>query len=157
MRSAQSAEALGIRVVRPRIGVVLGQGGALARMLPPFRLGAGGRLGSGQQWMSWIHLDDLVNLILFAINTTAVHGPINATAPQPVANAEFTRQLAKTLHRPVFPLPVPGFALKLALGEMSTMLLTGQRVMPSAAQAAGFKFQYSDLGAALADLLAART
>lgn len=155
-QAALAAEALGIRVALPRIGMVLGKGGALARMLPPFRLGLGGRMGSGKQWMSWIHVEDMIHLILFAVTNAALHGPANATAPHPVTNAEFTRVLAATLHRPAI-FVVPGFALKLALGEMAEVVLTGQRVAPSAAQAAGFQFQYPELAPALADLLASKT
>lgn len=152
--AAQSAESLGIRVVRMRFGMVLANGGALAKLLPAFRYGVGGRLGSGRQWMSWIHLDDAVNLVLFALTYPAVHGPVNATSPYPVTNDEFTNRLAIALHRPAF-FPVPAFALKLALGEMSEMLLASQRVIPAAAKSAGFRFQYPDLHTALENLLAA--
>ncbi len=150
--AARSAEPLGIRVVRLRFGMVLGHGGALAKLLPPFRYGVGGRLGSGQQWMAWIHIQDAVNLILFALDFPAIRGPINATAPHPVTNDEFTSRLAMALHRPAI-LPVPGFALRIALGEMSEMLLASQRVLPSVAKSAGFSFQYPDLHAALENLL----
>ena len=155
-QAALAAEALGIRVVLPRIGTVLGRGGALARMLPPFRFGLGGRLGSGKQWMSWIHVQDLIGLILFALTNAALRGPVNATAPHPVTNLEFTHALAAALHRPAM-FFVPGFALRLALGEMATMVLTGQRVVPAAAETAGFSFQYPDLAPALAGLLAGKT
>jgi len=154
--AAQSAEALGIRVVRVRFGVVLGRGGALGKLLPLFRFGVGGRLGSGRQWMAWIHIDDAVNLILFAINFAAIRGAVNASAPHPVTNDEFTSRLATALHRPAI-LPAPAFALKLVLGEMAEMLLASQRVLPSAAKAAGFPFQYPDLNAALENLLAKGT
>ena len=154
-REAREAEKLGIRVVCPRIGIVLGDGGALQKMLPPFKLGVGGRIGSGAQWMSWIHIDDLVNLIVFALSgvssNAAFSGPVNAVAPHPVTNAEFTRELARALHRPAI-FPVPGFALKLMFGEMALMLLGGQRVIPQAALDAGFQFRYSELGSALAAL-----
>lgn len=150
---ARAAEKLGVRVVCPRIGVVLGRtGGALQKMLPAFRLGAGGRIGTGKQWMSWIHIDDLVALLVFGLLNTALEGPVNAVAPHPVTNAEFTRELARALHRPAI-FPVPGFALNLLFGEMSSMLLGGQRVLPQAALAAGFAFRYSELASALADLL----
>jgi uncharacterized protein (TIGR01777 family) len=139
-----------------RFGMVLGHGGALAKLLPPFRVGVGGRLGSGHQWMAWIHLEDAVNLILFAINYPAVRGAVNATAPHPVTNEEFTGRLALELHRPAI-LPVPGFALKLAFGEMSDMVLASQRVLPTVAKSAGFRFQYPDLQTALGNLLAAPT
>jgi uncharacterized protein (TIGR01777 family) len=154
--AAQLAESLDMRVVRLRFGMVLGHGGALAKMLPPFRLGVGGRLGSGHQWMAWIHLDDAVNLILFAINYAAVRGAVNATAPHPVTNEEFTGRLALELHRPAV-IPVPAFALKLAFGEMSDMVLASQRVLPTVAKSAGFRFQYPDLHTALDNLLATPT
>jgi uncharacterized protein (TIGR01777 family) len=154
--AAQLAESLDMRVVRMRFGMVLGHGGALAKLLPPFRVGVGGRLGSGHQWMAWIHLEDAVNLILFAINYPAVRGAVNATAPHPVTNEEFTGRLALELHRPAI-LPVPVFALKLAFGEMSDMVMASQRVLPTVAKSAGFRFQYPDLHAALANLLTART
>jgi uncharacterized protein len=153
--SGQAAEALDIRVVNLRLGMVLGRGGALAKLLLPFRLGVGGRLGSGRQWMSWIHVDDVVSLILFAMES-ALRGSVNATAPEPVTNDEFTRRLASALHRPAI-FPVPTFALKLVFGEMSEVLLDSQRVLPAAAQDAGFYFQYPELAEALDNLLAART
>jgi uncharacterized protein len=152
-QEAFAAEAFGVRVVVPRIGVVLGPGGgALQKMLVPFRLGLGGRLGNGKQWMSWIHIDDLVALIEFAIATPELSGPVNAAAPSPVTNAEFTRELARALHRPAI-FPVPAFVLKLIFGEMSQVLLASQRVLPEAALRAGFDFRYSDLGLALAAAL----
>jgi uncharacterized protein (TIGR01777 family) len=154
--AAQLAEPLGLRVVRLRFGMVLGHGGALAKLLPPFRFGLGGRLGSGHQWMAWIHIEDAVNLILFALDYAAVRGAVNATAPHPVTNEEFTGRLAIELHRPAI-FPVPVFALKLAFGEMSEVLLASQRVLPTVAKSAGFRFRYSDLQAALANILATRT
>lgn len=151
-KAAALAESLGIRVVRLRVSVVLGQeGGALAKMLPPFRFGVGGRLGSGKQWMSWIHIDDLVHLILFAL-TTPVSGAINATAPDPVTNAEFTHELAAALHRPAI-FPVPTVALQILFGEMAGVLLASQRVLPKAAKSAGFTFEHPKLGPALRRLL----
>src|SRR4029079_15907413 len=125
---------------------------ALAQMTLPFRLGVGGRLASGQQWMSWIHLDDLIALIEFAIATPTLRGPVNAVAPHPVTNAQFTRQLARALRRPAI-FPVPALALKLLFGEMSQVLLGSQRVIPEAALSAGFRFRYSDVGPALAAAL----
>jgi uncharacterized protein (TIGR01777 family) len=154
--AAQLADPLGIRVVRLRFGMVLGNGGALAKMLPPFRFGLGGRLGSGHQWMAWIHLEDAVNLILFALNYAAIRGAVNATAPHPVTNEEFTGRLALELHRPAI-MPVPAFALKLAFGEMSEMVLASQRVLPTVAKSAGFRFQYPDLHAALGNILTTQT
>ncbi len=152
--SARAAEALGIRVVSLRFGVVLGPGGALGKLLLPFRLGAGGRLSSGSQWMSWIHLDDAVSLILFALDHAELSGSVNATAPDPVTNDEFTRLLARAVHRPAI-FPVPAFALKLVFGEMSEVLLDSQRVLPAAAQAAGFTFLYPELSAALTHIILA--
>jgi uncharacterized protein len=154
--ASHPAESLGIRVVRLRFGAVLGSGGALAKLLPVFRFGVGGKLGSGRQWMAWIHIADAVNLILFALDYAAIRGAVNATAPHPVTNEEFTNRLAIALHRPAI-FPVPAFALKLALGEMSEMLLASQRVLPTVAKSAGFRFQYPDLHGALEDLLAVRT
>jgi uncharacterized protein (TIGR01777 family) len=152
--AAQAGESLGMRVVRMRFGMVLGHGGALKKLLPVFRLGAGGRLGSGHQWMAWIHLDDAVNLVLFALNLAVIRGAVNATAPQPVTNDEFTNRLAIALHRPAV-LPVPAFALKLLLGEMAEMLLASQRVLPTVAKSAGFRFQFPDLHSALENLFGA--
>ncbi len=151
-KSADLLEALGIRVVKIRIGLVLGKdGGALDKMLPPFRLGIGGKLGSGRQWMSWIHIDDLAALFRFALENPAVAGPVNATAPNPVTNAEFTRELAHALHRPAL-FPVPAFALHVLYGEMAGMILASQRVLPEAAESAGYVFRHPDLPAALASL-----
>ena len=151
-KQAELAESLGIRVVRLRTGIVLAtHGGALAKMIPPIKYFVGGKLGSGRQWMSWIHLDDLTALIRHAIENP-VSGPVNATAPNPVTNAEFTAKLAGALHRPAL-FPVPGAALKIMFGEMSSVLLDSQRVMPNAAEASGFQFQYPELGPALAQLL----
>lgn len=152
-REARAAEEFGVRVVTPRLGVVLGRGGALAKMLLPFSLGVGGRLGTGEQWMSWIALDDLVSLIELAIANGALRGPLNAVAPNPVTNAIFTRELAAALHRPAI-LPVPAFALKILFGEMSEVLLGGQRVIPQAALRAGFQFRYAELGDALRQIVA---
>ncbi len=152
-KEADMAEALGIRVVKIRIGVVLGKdGGALAKMLPPFRMGVGGKLASGKQWMSWVHIDDLVGMIQFALANEKVHGAWNGTAPQPVTNAEFTSKLAEVLHRPAL-LPVPAFALRLLFGEMASVVLASQRVLPEAAKSAGFKFQFPDLASALQDVI----
>jgi uncharacterized protein len=146
---AKKAEELGLRVVRVRTGIVLGSGGgALAKMVEPFKFFVGGAIGSGQQWMSWIHLEDHVRLIIDLIENTQASGPVNATAPNPVRNKEFCQTLAKVLRRPCWA-PVPGFALKLVLGDMADMLLTGQRVVPAAAQKLGFQFRYPTLEEAL--------
>jgi uncharacterized protein len=153
-KEAQAAEALGMRVVRVRIGIVLdARGGALQKMLPPFKMGVGGKLGSGKHWMSWIHLDDLAGLFQFAL-AKPVSGAFNGVAPNPVTNSDFTKSLAAAVHRPAI-FPVPGFALSLLFGEMSGMLLGSQRVAPMAAESAGFKFRFPELAGALADVLKA--
>ena len=151
-KEAEGAAALGMRVVKLRIGVVLGRGGALEKMLPPFKMGVGGRLASGRQWMSWIHLDDLIGLVLHALQNPAVQGVVNATAPNPVTNSDFTRALASAVHRPAI-FPVPGFVIKTLFGEMATILLDSQRVLPKAAETSGYRFQQAELGAALSDVL----
>jgi uncharacterized protein (TIGR01777 family) len=151
-RAAREAETLGMRVVSIRSGLVLdARGGALARMLPPFRMGAGGKLAGGRQWMSWIHIADLAALFLHAL-LNPVSGPLNGVSPNPVMNEAFTRALAAALHRPAV-FPIPALALKVMFGEMAGLLLASQRVLPKATEAAGFRFQFTDLGAALADLL----
>ena len=150
-READLADSLGVRVVKLRFGIVLGRnGGAMEKMLPPFRAFLGGRLGSGSQWMSWIHVDDIVGLIRCALGTP-MSGVVNATAPNPVRNTAFTHVLASVLHRPAV-FPVPALALQTMFGEMSSVLLASQRVMPRAAEAAGYAFAFPDLGPALADL-----
>ena len=146
---ALAAERLGVRVVRLRLGVVLAAGGgALARMLPPFRAFVGGPLGRGRQWMSWIHRDDVTGLIVAALGNPGYRGAVNASAPQPVTNRDFAAFLGRTLARPAS-LPTPAFALRLALGEMSEMLLTGQRVLPGVATRLAYHWRYPELGAAL--------
>ena len=151
-REAEKAVALGTRVVSIRTGIVLDpRGGALQQMLPPFRVGVGARLGDGKQWMSWIHLADLASLYQFAVETP-VRGPFNGVAPYPVTNAEFTREVGKVLHRPGM-FMVPGFVLKVMFGEMAEIMLGSQRVLPAAAESAGFRFRFPQLGPALANLL----
>ncbi len=146
---AQAFAPLVGRVAIFRIGMVLGKGGgALAKMLPPFRLGLGGRLGNGEQWMSWIQMQDLVNLFLFALEQPSMKGVYNAVAPGPVKNKDFTSTLAELLHRPA-KLPAPAFALKLALGEMSEMLLGSQKASAERLLASGFVFRYPGLKEAL--------
>ena len=147
---ALKAEALGIRVVLARFGIILARhGGALGKMLLPFKLCAGGRLGSGQQWMSWVTLEDVVGILRFAMEGAPVTGAINVVAPQPVRNAEFTKVLAKALHRPAL-FPAPAFALRLALGEMAdALLLSGQRVAPERLQQLGYSFLHVELSKAL--------
>lgn len=150
---AVQAEALGVRVCRLRTGIVLGaEGGALKKMLLPFRAGIGGRMGNGRQWMSWIARADLVALIRWLVENTSARGAYNGTAPMPVTNAEFARSLGAALRRPAL-LPTPAFALKILFGEMADILLTGQRVVPKRAAAEGFKFEFPDLAPALAAIL----
>jgi uncharacterized protein (TIGR01777 family) len=151
---ACKAEALGLRVCRIRTGIVLAaHGGALKQMLLPFRLGLGGPMGGGRQWMSWIALDDEVALIRWLIDNQAAAGAYNGTAPAPVRNAGFAKALGRALHRPAV-LRAPAFALQLLLGEMSGLVLTGQRVLPRHALAQGFTFRYPELAGALAHALA---
>ncbi|HYA62533.1 MAG TPA: TIGR01777 family oxidoreductase [Candidatus Sulfotelmatobacter sp.] len=151
---AEKAEVLGTRVVRARFGVILAKnGGALPQMARPFRFGVGGRIGSGQQWMSWVTLDDVVAILRFALENGAVRGPLNVVAPQPVRNAEFTMALAKVLRRPAL-FPAPAFALRLALGEMAdALLLSSQRVVPKELQRLGYRFLHPDVEAALSAVL----
>ncbi|NBD96167.1 MAG: TIGR01777 family protein [Gammaproteobacteria bacterium] len=150
---ALKAEALNVRVAIARIGLVLDVGGGmLARTLSPFKLGVGGRLGNGKQYMPWIHRRDMVRALMFLLEHDELAGPFNASAPQPVTNAEFTRTLAAQLKRPAL-LPVPATALKLAFGEMSRLLLTGADMRPARLQEAGFEFEFSRLEKALADIL----
>lgn len=150
---AKRAEALGIRVVSVRTGIVLGLGGgALQQMLLPFKLGLGGPLGNGKQWMPWVHIDDVVGIFLHAIQNENVKGPMNATAPQPVRNREFTKTLAQVLRRPAF-LPAPAIGLRLILGEFAQVLLSSQRVLPKRAQASGYTFRHPSLEPALRALL----
>lgn len=140
------------RVCLLRTGIVLSaKGGALAKILPAFKLGLGGRIGSGEQYMSWIHLSDMLRLIEFLLLHPTLTGPFNATAPAPVTNTEFSQTLAKVLHRPAI-FPVPAFVLKLLLGEMADLLLTGQRVLPANLVKAGFEFKFATLAPALQDL-----
>jgi uncharacterized protein (TIGR01777 family) len=149
---ANRAAEFGLRVVRLRIGFVLGKnGGALAQMVPAFRAFVGGRLGSGKQWMPWIHVDDVAEMFAHAVESD-ISGVWNATSPNPVTNAVFTREMGKALHRPAV-FPVPPFALKLAFGEMGQHMLDSSRVIPEAALKAGFQFQYPELGPALRNLL----
>ncbi len=149
---AQRAEAVGIRTCYLRTGIVLGKnGGALSKMLPAFKLGLGGPMGNGQQWMSWIHIDDLIGILLHIINNKDIKGAVNGTAPNPVTNKVFSSTLAGVLKRPAF-LPMPAFVLKLMLGEMAQeLLLSGQRVMPKKMLDAAYDFQYADLENALRD------
>ena len=152
-QAAELATALGVRVVRLRIGMVLGRGGgALDQMLLPFRLALGGRLGTGEQWVSWIHVDDLARLALAAATNEKFRGVVNGVAPNPAHNSDFTQALAVTLRRPAI-FPIPGWALNLIFGEMSKILLASQRVRPAMALANDFAFSFPELGPALRDLL----
>ena len=148
-KEAMRAAEFGVRVAPVRIGIVLGvNGGAMRTMLPVFRLGIGGTIGFGDQWMSWIQLDDLVSLIVFALQNDGIRGPVNGTAPNPVHNSEFTKTLASMMHRPSL-FPVPKFVLRALYGEMSQIVFASQRVMPEAAKAAGFQFATPELHQAL--------
>lgn len=147
--AAQEAEPAGVRVAMVRIGVVLdSRGGALKTLLTPFRLGAGGPVGSGKQFMSWIHYADIVGIIQFALDRAEVRGPVNGTAPEPVTNKTFGKALGAALGRPAF-LPTPGFAVRLLVGEAARMITTGQRVVPAQALTLGYQFQYPEIRAAL--------
>jgi hypothetical protein len=148
---AHAVEALGVRLALVRTGIVLaGDGGALKKMIPPFTFFVGGPIGAGHQYLSWIHRDDWIALVVWAIGTAAVSGSVNATAPHPVTNAEFSRALGRALGRPSW-LPVPGVALRLALGEMARdALILGQRVVPKRPIALGFQFKYERIDEALA-------
>ncbi len=150
---ALKAESPGMRVVRLRIGLVLGRGGGtLQALLPLFRVGLGGPLGSGRQWWSWIHRDDLCRLIVQILANENVSGPVNATAPQPVRQKEFAQVLGRVLRRPAF-LPTPAFALKIALGEFADGILASQRALPRRAQEMGYRFQFEELEGALREIL----
>jgi len=152
--SRLAAEA-GIRTVNLRIGLVLsGKGGALQKMLTPFKLGLGGRIGSGKQWWSWVHVDDIAGVVQHALHAESLSGAVNMVGPNPVRNAEFTKVLASVLARPAF-FPVPGFALGLAFGEMAAreLFLSSQRVEPGKLKGSGYRFQFEDLRAALESLV----
>ncbi|MGE8435574.1 MAG: TIGR01777 family oxidoreductase [Pseudomonas palmensis] len=152
--TALRAEALGMRVVLVRTGLVLAaEGGFLSRLRLPFKLGLGGPIGSGRQWMPWVHLDDQIALIDFLLQREDASGPYNACAPEPVRNREFARRLGRALHRPAF-MPLPALVLRAGLGELSVLLLGGQRARPVRLLAAGFTFRYNDVQSALDDLSA---
>jgi len=149
-REALAARAFGIRVVTPRVGIAIGPGGgALGQMILPFKLGVGGPIGSGREWMSWIHVRDVVGIVLDALTNERLEGAINATAPEPVPNREFAKALGRVLHRPAV-LPTPVFGLKLMFGGFADILATGQRVVPARALEAGYRFSHPDLEPALA-------
>lgn len=146
---ALKAQELGVRVVITRFGTVLeSDGGALPKMARPFRFFLGGPIGSGKQWFSWTHREDLIGIIKYVLENKAISGPINVTAPQPVTNKEFSSAIGRALGRPSW-LPVPGFVLKIAFGELGSVLLTGQRVMPEKISKAGYQFKYPDVDRAL--------
>jgi uncharacterized protein len=154
---AVKAEALGIRVVLARLGIILARhGGALAKMMLPFKFGVGGKIGSGRQWMSWVTLEDTVEILRLALENTALRGAVNVVAPNAARNGEFTKQLAKAMHRPAL-FPAPAFALRLALGEMAdALLLSSQRVAPQKLQQLGYRFLHPDLATALSAVLSTR-
>lgn len=151
-QAALDARDAGVRVCLIRTGVVLGQGGALAKMLPAFKLGLGGPIGNGQQWMSWIHLDDEVGAILYLLDNPALQGPFNLTAPEPVTNEIFSKTLARVLGRPAF-MRVPAVMMRLMLGEASELLVEGQRVVPANLHTAGYVFKYPALESAFKSVL----
>jgi len=154
---ALNAEALGIRVVRARFGVILAKhGGALPQMMRPFQFGVGGKIATGKQWLSWIALDDVVAILRLALENANITGPINVVSPQPTTNADFTKILSATLHRPAL-FPAPAFALRLLLGEMAdALLLSSQRVLPTQLQKLNFQFAHPDLRTALVSILTRR-
>jgi uncharacterized protein len=152
-RAARGLESADVRCALIRIGVVLDkQGGALTKMLTPFKLGVGGPVGNGRQWLSWIHIDDLSSLFLLALDNPRANGPLNGTAPNPVTNREFSKSLGRVLHRPAF-VPTPVFALRLGLGEVADVITTGQRVLPKRPLALGMQFRFPTIDAALSDIL----
>ncbi|MEG4218111.1 TIGR01777 family oxidoreductase [Microcoleus sp. Pol14C6] len=150
--AAQPAKNAGTRLAILRLGIVLGMGGALAKMLPPFKLFAGGPLGTGKQWFSWVHREDVVDLILYALQNPQVEGVLNATAPNPVRMNELCQTLGEVLKRPSW-LPVPGFALEMLLGDGAKLVLEGQKVLPKQTLASGFQYQYPTLKLALEEIL----
>ena len=152
--AARAAEAHGVRVAIVRVGVVLdSEGGALAKMLTPFKFFVGGKVGSGKQYVGWIHRDDIVGVFLLALDNADASGPINGTAPNPVTNKEFSKALGRALHRPSV-MPTPAFGLRLMLGEVAEVVTTGQRVLPKRALALGYSFQFPEIDAALTNILA---
>jgi uncharacterized protein (TIGR01777 family) len=146
--ATQGAGSGNVRIVRLRVGFVTGPGGAMRFVLPLFKMGLGGRLGNGRQWMSCIHVDDVAGLILWAIANESISGPVNAVCPEPVRNTEFTRALARAVHRPAI-LPAPAFALRLALGELSHVMLDSVRVIPEVALTSGYHFRFPKVEAGL--------
>ncbi|PYU01902.1 MAG: TIGR01777 family protein, partial [Acidobacteria bacterium] len=151
---ALRAEEFRTRVVITRFGIILAKnGGALPKMMLPFKLGVGGRVGSGKQWMSWVALEDVVEIVRFAINNRELRGAVNVAAPEPVTNAEFAKQLARAMHRPAF-FPAPAFGLRLTMGEMAdALLLASQRVVPNSLLKVGYRFSSPNLGATFSRIL----
>ncbi len=150
---AQKAREYGIRVVSVRIGLVLGMGGGLLeQVLPPFKMGIGGKLGSGNQWMSWIHVDDVIGIMLYAMENGEIDGALNATAPTPVRNIEFTKTLGSVLRKPTI-FPVPTFGLKIMMGEFANFVVLSQNVLPEKTEASGYEFKHRTIESALNDLL----
>ncbi len=150
---ALQAEKQGVRVCLVRTGLVVGKGGGfLQKMLMPFKMALGGPIGKGTQWMSWIHMDDMVGLLVWLLDNKSASSVFNATAPNPVTNREFAQALGRSLHRPAV-IPMPAFVLEMAMGEMAQLLLTGQRVLPARAQEKGFEFKYTQLSAALKEVI----
>jgi len=150
---ALKAEAKGVRVVIHRFGIVMGKGeGALAQMILPFRFFVGGPLGSGRQWFSWIHIEDLCRAASFILHNPDIRGPVNFVAPEPVRNKDLARAIGKILKRPAF-MPAPGFMIRLVMGEFGSVILSGQKVFPRVLQAKGFQFNYPNIDTALVNLL----
>ena len=155
-KATMEALGLGIRAVCMRTGIVLStKGGALGKMLLPFRLGVGGPLGSGKQWMPWVHIDDIVGAFRYVMANDDLVGAVNGTSPNPATNADFSKALGRALHRPAF-LPAPAFGLKILFGEMAQILLEGQRALPKKLLFAGYEFKYPDLSDALKDVIGQR-
>ncbi|MCY7758868.1 TIGR01777 family oxidoreductase [Bacillus inaquosorum] len=154
-KEGQKIEAMGIRTVYARFGVMLGEKGALPLMVLPYKLLAGGTIGTGRQWLSWIHVEDAAQLICYAMENAGISGPMNVTAPNPVEMEQFGKTIARVKHRPHW-LPVPEFFLSKALGEMSLLIVKGQRALPKKAMTSGFRFTYSDLEFALSQLITDR-
>ena len=153
-KATEHARAKGVRVVNTRFGIILDkEGGALAKMLTPFRMGIGGRIGAGKQWMSWIALDDVIGALQFVLSNETLNSPVNFVAPNPVTNAEFTKTLGNVLSRPTL-FPIPEFGVRLAFGEMAdALLLSSQRVEPSSLKQSGYEFRYAKLESALRAIL----
>lgn len=152
-KAARSIEALGVRCALTRIGVVLAkEGGALKQLWTPFSLGMGGPVGDGRQWMSWIHIEDMIGILMLALDNSAAVGPLNATAPEPVTNRDFAVAFGKALHRPSF-MPTPRFVLRAMLGESADVVTTGQHVLPKKTLALGYAYKFPQIDAALADIV----